>query len=73
MSHVRINPWAEAPIEQRRQFGRNRRRWIAHVPEGYDLGEVDWVRCLEVTLDDGSTLIAGNEPKRKPTRGVRDG
>ena len=61
MSHVRINPWADAPIEQRRPFGRRRRQWLAHVPEGCDLGEVNWVKRMEATLDDGSTVIAGNE------------
>ncbi len=69
MSHVRINPWAEAPIEQRRQFGRKRRQWIALVPKGCELGEVNWEKRLEATLDDDSTLIAGTEPKLTIDRG----
>ena len=64
MSHGRINPWADAPLEQRRAFGRKRRQWIAHVPVGCELGEVNWEQRIEATLDDGSTLIAGSEPKR---------
>ncbi len=71
MSHVRINPWAEAPIGQRRAFGRKRRQWIAHIPEGCELGEVNWEKRLTATLDDGSMLIAGNEPRPKAARSRR--
>ena len=65
MSHVRINPWKDAPVEQRRPFGRKRRQWVAHVPDGCDLGDVNWERRLEATLDDGSTVVAGTDPRRR--------
>ena len=69
MSHVRIYIWRDAPLEQRRAFEGKTRQWLAQVPEGCELGEVNWVRRIEKVLPDGTTLVAGTEQRRKVKRG----
>ena len=68
MSHIRIFPWSQAPMEFRRPFGRKRRQWLAYVPRGCEMGEVNWRNRIETTLD-GATLIAGTEPTVRKPRG----
>ena len=67
MSRLCIYPWANAPKNLRRPFGRNQRDWIVYVPKGRELRSTHWARRFEDTVEkarrDGSTLIAGNEPK----------
>ena len=63
-----IYRWADAPKRLRDRFpGRQRRAWIAQIPMGRMLGPTHWIRRLDNTVEkacrDGSTLVAGNEPK----------
>ena len=66
-NQLMIYRWADAPKRFHRPFARTRRDWIAFVPKGRTLGPTHWVLRLEDTVEktrrDGSTLIAGNEPK----------
>ena len=63
MSYVRIYPWKDAPLALRRAFGRRRRQWLAHVPLGCVLAVTIWINRIETTLDDGSTVVGGTNPR----------
>ena len=70
-NRVSIYRWANAPKNLQRPFGRNHRDWVAYVPKGCELRPTHFARRLEDVVKkarrDGSTLIAGDEPK--PERG----
>ncbi len=66
MSHVRIHLWADAPEGLVGPFGDETRDWVADVPPGHSLGEVNWGEMIEVDLAYGGTAIAGNDPKPRP-------
>lgn len=61
IKHVRTFPWAEAPPEFRQPFGRRRRGWIAHVPEGCTAPKVRWDKVIEEDLDGGGKVLAGDD------------
>jgi hypothetical protein len=61
MSRIRIFRWGDEgiPVGWMSMFPEPR-QWLGYAAAGWDLG-VSWVDTLEVTMEDGSRLIAGNE------------
>lgn len=64
---VRIHRWRDAPNELRRILDPGKRLtydWLAEVPahkRAEAEGDFGWVDATRVVLEDGTTLIAGNE------------